>query len=259
MIRREEGGFALITVLWLITALTAVVGLSIADTRLENRVSINRIVLARGRWAGDGCAAIAQARWAEHRLSDSATIDLGHALKCRWNVSDPASRINVNVADPELLRQLGLSATVVERLVEGRRRDSLESVEELRDLPGLGTTLLSLLTVEGTGSVNLSTAPRRILGALPGLGPEAVDRLLYARANGAPVTSLEQLAVRLSPPARDALLAHYADLARIATFSPPLLVLLTTGWVDGEPAHAETELLCIPLPGRLAVVRRRTW
>ncbi len=259
MIHRGEGGFVLITVLWLITVLTAVVGLSIAETRLENRVSINRIVLARGRWAADGCAAIARARWAEHRPGDTATVDLGHGVRCRWNVDDPARRLNVNVADPDVLRQLGLSDNVVQELVERRRRAALQSVEELHDLPGFDTTFLRFLTVESTGSVNLSSAPRRTLGSLPGLGPEAVDRLLYSRTTGAPVTSLEQLAVRLSPPARDALLAHYAYLARITTFSPPLLVLQTTGWVEGESAHTEIELFCVPMPGRLAIVRRRMW
>ena len=255
----QRRGFALITVLWLITALATLVGLSIAAIRVGNRVSTNRIVLIRGRWAAEGCAAIAQTRWVQHRLADSGVIDLGRGLRCRWTVQDPSTRLNVNAADPELLRGLGANERFVQALLERRRSAPLESVFELRGLAGFDTTLFDLLTVDGRGSVNLAVAPGRLIAALPGLGPEAVDRLLYARVTNHPMTSVDQLAAALSPGARAALLARYADLVRVATFAPSQLGLDTEGWVEGEVARTEIELVVVPLPDRLAVIRRRMW
>jgi len=255
----ERGGFALITVLWLITALATLVGLSIAGIRVGNQVSTNRIVLIRGRWAAEACFAIAQTRWVQHRLADTATIDLGRGVRCHWTVQDPSTRLNLNTADPELLRGLGATETFVQALLARRRAAPIESVSQLPGLAGFDTTMVDFLTVDGPGSVNLATAPHRLLAALPGLGPEAVDRLLYARGIGHPMTSVDQLAAALSPGARAALLARYADLVRVGTFAPSQLVLVTQGWIDGESARAEIESVVVPLPDRLAVIRRRMW
>jgi type II secretory pathway component PulK len=111
-------GFALITVLWLITALATLVGLSMTATRLRNQASANRIVLARGRWAAEACLAIAQARWTQQRLPDTATIDLGRGLRCAWTVQDPTARVNFNTADPEVLQSLGLNEAFVNALID---------------------------------------------------------------------------------------------------------------------------------------------
>src|SRR6266540_968421 len=99
-------GFALLTVLWLITALSSVVGLALAATRLGQRTTLNRIALTRGRWAAEACLAIAQARWAQHRLADTATIDLGRGVQCEWRIEDPTARINVNAAEREVLERV---------------------------------------------------------------------------------------------------------------------------------------------------------
>ncbi|MGH7530061.1 MAG: hypothetical protein ACREMN_06730, partial [Gemmatimonadales bacterium] len=71
--------------------------------------------------------------------------------------------------------------------------------------------------------------------------------------------SLDELAGSLSPPSRAALLARYADLARLTTFAPQQLIVAATGWVDGERPRSTIELVVVPLPERLAVVRRRMW
>src|SRR5258705_10766181 len=96
-------GFALLTVLWLITTLSAVVGVALATTRLGQRVTLNRIALTRGRWAAEACLAIVQARWAQHRVTDTATIDLGRGMRCAWRIEDPTARVNVNTAEREVL------------------------------------------------------------------------------------------------------------------------------------------------------------
>ncbi len=252
----SRAGFALITVLWLVTALSAVVGLSLAATRLGQRAALNRIALARGRWAAEACLAIAQARWGQHRLADTATIDLGRQTWCRWQVEDPTARVNVNTADAEILAWLTPSA---DSIVARRRAKPLA---DLGELPALDARLV---TVDGPGTVNLSAAPPAVLLALPGLTAEAVDRLLARRALGRPVASLDELAGLLSPSGRDVLLARYADLARIATFSAPQLTITAQGGIGGERGagsgtlRSTIEVVVVPLPERLAVIRRRMW
>src|SRR5213594_3871461 len=59
---RSRRGFALIAVLWVITALAALLGVALATTRLGTLTTRNRVLLARDRWAAEACLAIAAAR-----------------------------------------------------------------------------------------------------------------------------------------------------------------------------------------------------
>src|SRR5258705_427280 len=243
-------GFALLTVLWLITALSAVVGIALSTTRLGQRTTLNRIALTRGRWAAEACLAIVQARWTQHRLTDTATIDLGRGMRCDWRLEDATARVNVNTVEREVLDQITGSA---DSIVARRRRGPLA---DLHEMPGLDP---ALFTIDGPGTVNLSAAPRQVLMVLPGLSPEAVERLLARRAMGRPVGSLDELAGLLSPGAREALLARYADLARLATFTAPQLKITATGGIGREPPRATIAIFVVPLPERLAVIRRQMW
>ncbi|MGH9261592.1 MAG: hypothetical protein ACRD08_17135, partial [Acidimicrobiales bacterium] len=104
-------------------------GLAMASTRLGHEATVNRILLARGRWAAEACLAIAQARRAQAKLADSATIDLGRDTRCAWRVEDPTAAINVNTAEREVIERLlsvvsGQSSVLdsfVETLLEVRR------------------------------------------------------------------------------------------------------------------------------------------
>jgi hypothetical protein len=252
-------GFALITVLWLITSLAVVVGLSMAGTRVGNQATINRIALERGRWAAEGCLAILQGRWATKRWLDSATIDLGRGVRCRWSMQDPSARVNLNTADPEILRALGLGETFVQALLIRRRVRTIDDVREAATLPGFDASLEDELTTLGDGHVNVDIASRRILLALPGMTPEAVDRILYRRSVRKPVASLENLAVELSASGRGELLNRNADLTRIVVFAPQQLVIRAEGWVEGYKPRTTVEEFVVPLPERLAVVGKRIW
>jgi type II secretory pathway component PulK len=243
-------GFALLTVLWLITALSAVVGLALAATRLGQRTTLNRIALTRGRWAAEACLAIAQARWTQHKLADTATIDLGRGTECRWRIEDPTARVNVNTMEREVLDRVTPNADSI----VARRR--LRPLADLSEAPGLDP---ALVTIDGPGTVNLAAAPKEVLLALPGLTPEAVDRVLARRSVGRPVGSLDELAGLLSPSGRDVLLARYADLARLATFAAPQLKITAEGGVGTEPPRATIAVVVVPLPERLAVIRRQMW
>ena len=67
---KGKRGFALITALWLIAAVSAIVGLQVAATRLGQQTSFNRITLTRGRWAAEACLAIVQSRWRAKVLAE---------------------------------------------------------------------------------------------------------------------------------------------------------------------------------------------
>lgn len=246
-------GFALIAVLWLVTLVSSVVGLGIAGSRLGQRTSFNRIALARGRWAAEACLSITQTRWRQRRLADTATIDLGRDVRCVWRIHDPGTRIDANTADRELLARLLGDSAHARAIVDARQAAAFVSDQQL-PLDARG-----FLTVDGSGVVNLSGAPARVLAALPGMTAEAVDRVLARRTIGRPVASLDELAGLLSPSARAALLARYAELARLAVFAPARLIVTAEGWWGGAGARATIEVVAVPLPDRLAVIRRRMW
>jgi type II secretory pathway component PulK len=248
-----ERGFALIAVLWLVAALSALVGFEIAGARLGQLSSINRIALARARWAADACHAIVQARWHAQRLADTASVDLGENTRCHWHVDDPGACINVNTADPAVLARVLADSALAQQLLAARGSVPFASTLQLP------AEHRALLTVDGPGTINLNSAPGTVLLALPGMTIEAVERIMSRRSIARPVASLDELAGLLSPPARAALLEGYADLARMVTFSPAQLVITAEGWVQGQNARATIEVVVVPLPERLAVVRRRMW
>ncbi len=268
---RPRNGFALLAVLWTITALAAVVGLAMASTRLGHQATVNRIVLARGRWAADACLAIAQARWAQGKLADSATIDLGRETTCAWRLEDPTAGINVNTAEREVIEKLfsvvsrrsSVVDSFVTALFDMRRRTPLFDVSQVTSLINNDSLLTPFLSVDGPGTVNANAAPGPVLAALPGMTPEAVERVLARRALGRPISSLDELVAEVSGDARAALLARYPDLARLVTFTSPQLRLTGLGWVassgTGAGLRSTVELLVVPLPERLAVIRRRVW
>lgn len=248
-----ERGFALVAVLWLVAAVSALVGFEIAGARLGQLTSINRITLARGRWAADACLAIVQARWHAHRLTDTASVDLGENTRCHWHVDDPGARINVNTADPAVLARVFGDSGLAQQFITARGSAPFASTLQLP------AEHRAQLTVDGAGTVNLNSAPATVLLALPGMSAEAVERIMSRRSMARPIASLDELAGLLSPPARAVLLEGYADLARIVTFSPAQLVIMAEGWVQTQNARATIEVAVVPLPDRLAVVRRRMW
>jgi type II secretory pathway component PulK len=263
----NDRGFALIAALWVITVLSSVVGLGVASVRHGQRVTQNRLVLTRGRWAAEACFAIAEARSRTGRLGDTTTVDLGRTVRCRWRVNDPAARLNAVVASraqlSSLFRAIGMVPDSAERLARGvaalAKAGQFWDLNRIRHLPGFDARVLDYLTVDGTGQVNLGIAPAPVLAALPGLNGEAVRELLANRRYGTPVGSLDDLSEALSPSARAVLDERRRELTPMVSFSSRPLVIRVEGWVAafGEYPRATLELLVVPLPERLAVLRRR--
>jgi len=255
-------GFALLAVLWVVAALAAIVGLGLGTLRIGARGSANRLELARGRWAAEACLAIAQARWNEHRFTDTASVDLGRETWCSWRADDPTARVNINTAPATLLLALVQHVEAAPQLVDSLlAHRPYADTAQVRTTLSSDTSLLAFLTTDGPGTINLNAAAPPVILSIPGLGAEVVDQLRESARQTRPVASLDQLASQV-PGERSELLAHYADLAAQVTFAPSQLLLTAAGWVgDGGPdgLHATIEVLVVPLPDRLAVIRRRLW
>lgn len=128
------------------------------------------------------------------------------------------------------------------------RNGPFRSVAELLDVRGMTPELFAgispFVTVAGTGLVNLNTAPREVLLALPGMSEEAAAVIERYRSARTRVAGLGDLAQLLSSSARALLQAHFAELAARATFETRELELVSTGWSgDGRVRVTASALL----------------
>jgi type II secretory pathway component PulK len=259
----RRDGFALLAVLWVLTALTAVTGAGMLVARLGNDTTRNRVLLARAEWAREACGEILLARFARDAdVRTTDVIDLGRGTWCRAAIEDPSGKLNINTADQSmlvtLLGALRVPTAVVESISAARLRDT---IYDLRQIPGidsaLAVRLAAFVTPRGPGVVNANAAPPEVLRVLPGVSEEAVVVLLGRRAMR-PLQSADELAGALSRSSRIRFLESYAEFVRSTAFSPPQLVAIVEGGVRGTPIVARATLTLVPVPGRLAVIRRET-
>jgi type II secretory pathway component PulK len=280
-------GFALLTVLWLVATLSAVGAVSIAIARVGAGASRNRIVLTRAAWAREACAEIALARYAERGVvTEVDTTELGRGTWCRAFVEDAAARLDLNQTSREVLLGLLGSDSLTDALLdwrdvdqtprasgaeaewyrsEGRRlpRDAaLADVAELGFVRGFDSLRVAelgrLLTVRGAGHIDVNTAAPELLAALPGFGPEAVAMIIRRREAGRQVRSTDELLSALSPSARQTLLSRYQDYSILAAYAPNRVVLRAEAGVRGAAPVSAARLTLVPLPDRLAVIRRES-
>jgi len=259
----NRGGFALLAVLWVLTALTALTGAGLLVARMGSETTRNRILLARAEWAREACGEILAARFAvDPTIRELAPIDLGRGTWCRASLEDPAARLNVNTADRAALVQLfkavGVQATLAESIVVMRARSPLYDLRQVHGVDSaVAARLSSFVTVRGTGVVNVNAAPPEVLRTLPGMTEEGVFLLISRRALRR-VHSADEFAGLLSRSSRTVFLGNYAEFVRGAVFDPPQLVATIEGHVRGTAIVARAVLTTVPVPGRLAVIRRET-
>lgn len=256
-------GFALLAVLWVVTALTALTGAGMLAARLGSETTRNRILLTRAEWAREACVEILLARFAvDPTIRELGTIDLGRGTWCRASLEDPTARLNLNTADREsltrLFHALGVQPALPESVIVRRSQGTLYN---LRQVPGIdsavATRLGPFVTVRGTGTVNVNAAPAEVLRTLPGISDEGVF-LLMGRRVSRPLQSADELAGLLSRSSRTAFLSNYAEFVRAAGFDPPQLVATVEGGVRGTAIVARATLTAVPVPGRLAITHRET-
>jgi len=288
-------GFALLAVLWTLTAVTAFTGAALAVARLGSTTTRNRVLLARAAWAREACVEILLARWASPPDPLSAmrrggttgldSVDLGRGTWCSATLEDPSAKLNLNLADrpalvtvlQALMHRSAAVDSLADALLDWRDPDAVPrplgdessanrngpfaDVWELRYVRGftdsLVTRLTPFITTRGTGVINVNAAPQAVLAALPGITEETV-RILIMHRSTRPLRDADALAGLLSPSARATLLASYPEFVRATVFAPPQLVGLVTGGVRGTPITARVTLTTVPVGGRLAVIRRET-
>jgi len=279
-------GFALLAVLWTLTAITMLTGAAMAIARLGSTTTRNRVLLTRAAWAREACGEILQAHYAQDasvRRLDS--VDLGRNTWCTATLEDPSVKVNLNLADRAALgtvlqavvRRSAAVDSLVDALLDwrdpdtvprpfgdessGNRNGPLADVWELRYVRGFTDSLVGslaqFLTTRGTGAINVNAAPPEILATLPGMTEEAVRMVIMGRRE-TPLPNPDVLAGLLSPSARRMLLASYPEFVRSATFAAQQLVGTVTGGLRGTPLVARVTLTMVPVPGRLAVIRRET-
>ena len=280
-------GFMLVTVLWVVAALTALVGLSLAVARSGAETTRNRSALTRGGWAREACVEILLSRYARDANTRALdTIDLGRGAWCRAELADPAAKLDLNHTSPEALRSLIGNDTLADAVLDWRDPDSIErplgaeapwyraaggrvprngplaDIGELRLIRGFDSVrlarLAALLTTEGTGEINLNAAPPEVLQVLPGLGPEAVSVVLSRRMAREPLRGSEHLISLLSPSVRPTLLREYQEFTRQAAYVPTRFLATVEGGVKGMVPVSRAIITLLPAAGRLAVIRRRT-
>jgi len=280
-------GFALVAVLWTLTAVSVLTAVALTGARLGSATTRNRVLLARAGWAREACTEILQARWASapDRLMRLDSVDLGRGTWCSATLEDPSAKLNLNLADrPALVTVLQAvmhRSAAVDSLVDalldwrdpdavprplgdessGNRNGPFADVWELRYVRGFTDSrvaqLAPFLTTRGTGAINVNAAPREVLAAIPGVTEETVRVVLMHRGS-APLPSADALAGLLSPSARATLLASYPEFVRAAVLAAPQLVGVVTGGVRGTPLVARATLTLVPVAERLAVIRRET-
>ena len=273
-------GFALLAVLWTLTAITMLARVGSTTTR-------NRVLLTRAAWAREACGEILQARWASPPRTRTSldTVDLGRGTWCTAALEDPSVKLNLNLADRAALvtviqtvvRRSGAVDSLVDALLDwrdpdtvprpfgdessGNRNGPLADVWELCYVRGytdsLVRSLARFLTTRGTGAINVNAAPPEVLATLPGMTEEAI-RMVIMHRRATPLPNADVLAGLLSPSGRRTLLASYPEFVRSAVFTAPQLVGTVTGGVRGTPLVTRVTLTIVPVAGRLAVIRRET-
>lgn len=256
-------GFALLAVLWVITALTALTGAGMLVARLGHETTRNRVLLARAEWAREACGEILQARFSTNpAVRTVEPVELGRGTWCRASVDDPAAKLNLNSATREELAHLFVALRVPVRLADSviaaRRQQSIQDVRQVRAIDSaLAMRLAPFVTTRGTGVINVSAASPELLRLLPGMTDESVFVIL-SRRSSRPLGNADELAGSLSPSSRSMLLSSYAEFVRVAVFAPTQLVANVEGGVHGTPIVARATVTMVPVPGRLAVIRRET-
>ena len=256
-------GFALVAVLWVITAMTALTGAGMLVARLGSATTRNRVILTRAEWAREACGEILQARFAhDPTIRDLGRIDLGRGTWCSASLEDPAAKVNLNTADRDVLARLfqvvGLPRTLADSVITQRRQGTIYDLRQVRGVDAtLAGRLAPFVTTRGIGVLNVNAAPREVLRLLPGATEESVA-LIQSRRTSRPLQSTDELAGTLSPASRAILLRNYSEFARTAVFAPPQLIVSLEGAVRDTPIVARATLTVVPVPGRLAVIRRET-
>lgn len=277
----------------LLTTMDAVTARAAAESGVAHARAMLDRALRRSRETslrGDGTARLDPWRHLNRVVQDTS----GRTAGAQWHVrvEDAGARLDLNRATPSELRRLlvalRIDANRANRIAQsiadwrdpddahrpqgaekdwyeqmGRlvlpRNAPMQNVADVRYVRGMdrGTyeRMAPYLSVHGTGRVNLMSAPRPVLLALPGIGEEAVRALERQRRQRPPSVSLGSLGEQLSPAAREELQVNLHRLEpRVSTETREVRVL-SEGRVVGSPVRVLAEVLIVRTAGSSDVIR----
>ena len=281
-------GIALLATLWLLAALSVVAAGALTLARVERGTAINRVALARGRWAAEGCLALMQAQLVRDSVPRGVdSTDLGDGLWCRASIEDLGARLGVDIANAEALtRVVGDSDRAAALLdwidaddaprangaeaewyrdngQQTPRNGPLVHIEELYLIRGFDSVTVArlspLLSTRGPHRLNVNVAPRELLLTLPGLDLGAVEVIIEHRERAGPFRDLDGLLATLPASLRTPAMARYAELQASTSYAPERVLVHLEGHVPEASVVARTTIEGIPVPGRLAILAREEW
>jgi general secretion pathway protein K len=141
------------------------------------------------------------------------------------------------------------------------RNGPFQTVAELLSVRGMTPAIYErarpLLTLLGTGQVNLNLADRPVLLALPGMTEEAVAVLVRYRRQRRTIGSITDLERDLSPGARRELTAALPALLSRTTTETRELEIVSEGWLPGSPVRVRATGLLVRSRGAVFYVWSR--
>jgi len=141
------------------------------------------------------------------------------------------------------------------------RNGPFQALPELLSVRGMTPALYErmrpLLTLLGSGQINLNLADRPVLLALPGMTEEAVAVLLRYRRQRRTIGSIADLERDLSPRARRELTAELPALLARTTTETRELEIVSEGWLPGSPVRVRATGLLVRSRGAVFYVWSR--
>lgn len=216
-----------------------------------------------------------------HRMRDSLAGSMG-AQRYTVRMHDLGARLNLATATDADLRRyfngLRIDAAHAEALIDalrdwtdaddhrrtsGAERDDylrsgardlprnrpLASVSELLSVRGFSPEVIARveddLAVRGTGQVNVNSAARSVLLALPGFTEAAADALVRLSETGGRVGGWADLVNAVPRQARAPLEAASVQLLPRLSYETRELLVESTGMVDGSPVAVRAEAVVV--------------
>jgi len=265
---RRASGQALIVVLLVLVFLTSLMGTITVGMLTESRLTGYQARYLQAYYAARAGLEVAanqilndspdydslSDRW--HRSDrDYAQVPVGNGVyrvfyvdgstgNERTGVVDEERKLNVNKAEPAMLRRLNPAFTdeIVKAIVARRRTMPFVTVEELATLPeiepgflakpreGAPAGLINLLTVYGDGRINVNTASAAVLASLEGLSAAQVEKLVARReADAQPFRNLDEVRTALGL-SEDA----FAKVRPRLKVSSSYFTIRSRGWLADE-------------------------
>ncbi len=211
--------------------------------------------------------------------SDTVTLE---NVRYVFSVTDDGATLDVNRAGEDDLQRLfvacgaddALASRTAQRIADWRdldthrRAQGAESAEYLaagvRDLPRDGDVqrvgeldgvlempevpwrcARRVLSVGGVGQVNVNTAPREVLRALPGMSEAGAEALLASRRDGARIGNFVEFAERIPPALREGVMRASDRLLPRLSYDTYAVRVHSEGWVQGSPVRVSAEALMV--------------